>query len=214
MERLHEQEGFGLVELLIAMTILAVGLMAMVAAFASASFGVNRGTRVQTATSIADAQIETFKMLIYDHVGVDISSGTLTALDTVYKNDTACYDSSTATYCTNTASGNSSYKKLIAPTGGTCTAGSTVAGINAWFYVDARSARPCDPSRTATGPDGRSYRVDTYVEYMAAGSGYGAVRKRKQVTVVVRDGSTNMELARETATIDCSTAGSTVSACP
>jgi type II secretory pathway pseudopilin PulG len=214
MERLRDQEGFGLVELLIAMTTLAVGLMAMVAAFASASFGVNRGTRVQTATSIADSQIETFKMLIFDHVGTDTSSGVLSALDATYKNDTACYDSVTATYCTNTASGNSSYKKLIAPTGTTCTAGSTVAGINAWFYVDAQSARPCDPSRTITGPDGRSYRIDTYPEYQAAGSGYAAVRKRKQVTVVVRDGVTNMELARETSTIDCSTAGSTVSSCP
>jgi prepilin-type N-terminal cleavage/methylation domain-containing protein len=102
MGRLRDQEGFGLVELLIAMTILAVGLMAMIAAFASASFGVNRGTRVQTATSIADSQIETFKMLIFDHVGTDTSSAVLSALDATYKNDTACYDSATATYCTNT----------------------------------------------------------------------------------------------------------------
>ena len=211
---LRSDEGFGLIELLVAMTVLVIGLTALVAAFSSAVLGSTRAIRVQTATAIADSQIESYKMLVYDNIGVDTSSAALTPLDATYKNDTACYDSSLSSYCTTTTSGNTSWKKLIPPTGATCTAGSTASGINAWFYVAAPSPRPCDPSRTVTGADGHTYRVDSYVEIAAAGSGYGSVRARKMLTVVVRDGANLQELARDTDTIDCSTADPGVSACP
>jgi type II secretory pathway pseudopilin PulG len=212
--RLRSEEGFGLMELLIAMTVLVVGLTALVAAFSSAIVGSSRAIKVQTATSLADSQIESFKMLVYDNIGVDTSSTALTPLDATYKNDTACYDSVKVSFCTTTTSGNTSWKKLIAPTGATCTAGSTASGINSWFFVSTMSARPCDASRSVVAGDGRTYRVDTYVVISPAGSGYGSVRARKLVTVVVRDTPTFQELARDTTTIDCSTAAPGVSACP
>jgi type II secretory pathway pseudopilin PulG len=43
----------------------------------------------------------------------------------------------------------------------------------------------CKPSRTASGPDRQSYRIDTYVTQVTPPGG----RSGKQVTVVVRDGT-------------------------
>jgi prepilin-type N-terminal cleavage/methylation domain-containing protein len=204
MERLHsDEQGFGLVELLIAMTILAIGLMALVAAFSSSSLAINRSIQTATGASLADSEMESFRMMMYTQVGVDIAAGTLGALDNTYKNDSACYDSASATNCTQ--SGSPSTKKLTAPAAGT-----TCTQVNTWFP----STLPCTPSRTVTASDGRLYRVDTYVSTpTTAGGGAYAQRKRKQVAIVVRNGTTNAVVARESTTIDCATADPTNSGC-
>ena len=54
----------------------------------------------------------------------------------------------------------------------------------------------CTPTQTVTGPDGRAYRVDTYV-VLATPAGGTAV---KQVTVVVRRSGTTATLARVVST--------------
>lgn len=54
----------------------------------------------------------------------------------------------------------------------------------------------CAPSQTVTGPDGRSYRVDTYVVWTTP-TGGSAV---KQVTVVVRKPASPTVLARVVST--------------
>ena len=63
--------------------------------------------------------------------------------------------------------------------------------------------------RTATGPDGVSYRIDTYIRTepistYIAGAAPGA-RDVKRVTVVIRKASTLKALARVTSTFDLST---------
>jgi type II secretory pathway pseudopilin PulG len=59
----------------------------------------------------------------------------------------------------------------------------------------------CDPRQTVTGPDGRSYRVDTYIVSDTPTNG----RAVKRVTVVVRKSGTSKSLARLTSTFDLST---------
>jgi hypothetical protein len=60
----------------------------------------------------------------------------------------------------------------------------------------------CDPSRTVTGADNRSYRVDTYLYYDQPAGG----QQLKVITVVVRDASqTSRSMARLTSTFDTST---------
>jgi prepilin-type N-terminal cleavage/methylation domain-containing protein len=203
MDRLRAEEGFGLVELLIAMTILAVGLMALVAAFSSSSLAINRSIQRATAGNLADSEMESFRMMMYTQIGVDLTSSVISALDTTYKNDPACYDTASATNCTQASS--PSTKKLTGPASGT-----TCAQVNGWFP----NTLPCTPSRTVTGPDRRSYRIDTYASTPATnGAGTYAQRKRKAVAIVVRDGVTNAVLARESSTIDCATADPTTSGC-
>jgi hypothetical protein len=60
----------------------------------------------------------------------------------------------------------------------------------------------CDPSYTTTGPDHRSYRVDTYLYYDAPGGG----AQLKSITVVVRSATdTSRSVARVSSTFDSST---------
>ena len=53
-------------------------------------------------------------------------------------------------------------------------------------------ADACDPSRTITGADNRSYRVDTYLYYDTPAGG----QQLRSITVVVRDPSPDEPLAR------------------
>lgn len=62
-------------------------------------------------------------------------------------------------------------------------------------------AAECDPRQTVTGPDGRAYRVDTYIITETPPNG----REVKRVTVVVRKSGTSTPLSRLTSTFDAST---------
>ncbi len=59
----------------------------------------------------------------------------------------------------------------------------------------------CSPRQTVTGPDGNSYRVDTYIVAETPTNG----RAVKRVTVVVRRSGASKTLARLTSTFDAST---------
>lgn len=62
-------------------------------------------------------------------------------------------------------------------------------------------ANQCNPMRTATGPDGASYRIDTYIVNFTPTNG----RAVKNVTVVVRHSGSLKTLARLLSTFDQAT---------
>jgi type II secretory pathway pseudopilin PulG len=176
--RAREESGFGLLELLMAMVMLNVGILAIVAAFSSGNAALARASRVSTATALADSQLESYRGLIYDNIVFTTTEWNAAIADSTYTNDT--------TYVTNMQS-------PVAPKGlvGTLT--------NCPTNVPTTS---CDPSYTTTGPDHRAYRVDTYLYYDAPGGG----AQLKTVTVVVRPTSgTTRAWARITSTFDSST---------
>ena len=87
-------------------------------------------------------------------------------------------------------------------------ANSTYSSDTAWTTAQTTttcSGSPlpyqCDAMRTVTGPDGVSYRVDTYVVAETPPTG----RAVKRVTVVIRKSSTLKTLARVTSTFDQAT---------
>ena len=61
--RLRGQSGFGLIELLMAMTMLNIGLLAVVAAFTSGIWGLARAGSISTATALSDQQMELYRGL-------------------------------------------------------------------------------------------------------------------------------------------------------
>jgi len=178
---MRESDGFGLVELLIAMTVLNIGLLALIAAFSSGAIALTRSSKTATAASLADQQMELYRAMTYDAIGVDTSATT----DATYKADSACVGGST---CSN-----------LAPTNPSCAVITGTGGSN-WGFANA-----CSPSRTissASSADRLSYRVDTYVRAITA----TGQRATKQVTVVVRDGAVlSKVLARVASLFDCST---------
>lgn len=179
--RLRNEAGFGLVELIIAMVVLNVALMVLVSSFSSAAVAINRASRISTAGVIADSQMERYRGMTNAWIGLDTSATT----DSVYQGDVACVGGST---CSN-----------VAPTLGAsaCRSPGTV-----WTNFPMN----CQPTQTVTGPDQRSYRLDTYVRSITTVSGSNP-RSTKLVTVVVRDPSAgNHVLAREESDFEYCTA--------
>src|SRR6185369_9320950 len=97
-ERLSAEQGFGLIELLMAMVMLNIGILAIVGAFNSGIFALNRASKVTTASALADQQMELYRALTYSAIALD--STTLSSADNTYKCDTALGAS-----CPNSTSG-------------------------------------------------------------------------------------------------------------
>ena len=125
---MRREDGFTLVELLIAMIVLTVGILALVAAYTSGYVALNRATRVSSAQVIADSQMERFRALSYSNIALNTTCGTNCAEDSTYQGDSVYSGTAAVTGCATTDSA-------------------------------------CLPTQTKTGPDGSSYRLDTYVEY-------------------------------------------------
>src|SRR5437764_4114265 len=87
VSRLRNEKGFGLLELLMAMTMLNIGILALVAAFNSGAVALQRASRTTTASALADTQMELFRAITYATIGLDSTS--VTASDTTYRNDSA-----------------------------------------------------------------------------------------------------------------------------
>lgn len=60
-----------MLELVIAMTVLNVAILALVAAMNSSALAISRASQVATATSLADAQMELYRALTYTLIRLD-----------------------------------------------------------------------------------------------------------------------------------------------
>lgn len=156
--RLRREDGFTLIELVIAMVVLSIAILALVAAYTSGFAALNRATRVSSARLVADSQMEQFRAIQFSAIKLNTTCASCTE-DGTYTADTTYSSTAQVTGCPTT---------------------------------DAT----CLPTQTKTGPDGQSYRLDTYIAYtcwsgtlstspsVSCGSGNPAPVKR--VTVVVR----------------------------
>ena len=139
--RLRSEDGFGLIELLMAMVILNVGILAIVAAFNSGMFALKRASRISTAATLADSQMELYRAITYSAIGLDSTS--LGSVDNTYKCDSALGSS-----CPNSTSAEVTRTDCASPL-----------------------PNECIPSRTVTGADHKNYRVDTYIVYTTPANG-------------------------------------------
>jgi prepilin-type N-terminal cleavage/methylation domain-containing protein len=155
--RLRGQQGFALIEMLVAIVVINVGLLAILLALNSGMITLRRSAESSTASAVADQQIERFRALAFAAIYLDTTS--LAATDSTYQTDGAY----SATQVSQTCS------PLVAA---------------------------CTPSQTVTGPDSRSYRVDTYIVWTTPTGGVPV----KQVTVVVRKPGSPTVLARVAST--------------
>jgi Tfp pilus assembly protein PilV len=153
----RDEQGFALVEMLIAIIVINVALLAILLSLTSGVASLRRSAEVSTASAVADKQLERYRALAYTSIYLDTTS--LAATDSTYQGDSA-YSASQV---------NQACSPLVAA---------------------------CTPSQTLTGPDGRSYRVDTYIVSVTPAGGTAV----KQVTVVVRRVGTTGTLARVVST--------------
>jgi type II secretory pathway pseudopilin PulG len=169
-------DGFGLVELLIAMTLLSVSIGGLVTVFASSAVSLRRAGERGTALTLADTQMEAYRTLSFTGVRID---GNLIPTSGTYV--TANSTDSTIPPSTNQAAAGQNSDD-------TCPTSSPPAA--------------CLPVQTVTGPDQRPYRIDTYVNYVNNDATLSVRTPAsgltlKRVTVVTRDATTGTILARE-----------------
>jgi Tfp pilus assembly protein PilV len=178
--RARDESGFGMLELLMAMVMLNVGILAIVAAFSSGNAALARASRVSTGGALANKQMEVYRGLTYNNIVFTTSEWTAALADSTYTGDTV--------YQTNMASPPA--PKALVATVSTCPTNVP--------------ASACDPSYTTTGADHRSYRVDTYLYYDTPTN----ANQLKTITVVVRaDDDSTRVYARVSSTFDSSSNG-------
>jgi Tfp pilus assembly protein PilV len=176
--RARDESGFGLPELLMAMVVLNVGVLAVVAAFSSGNAALARASRISTAATLGEKQLEVYRGLKYDDILFVTSEWNGAVADADYTAD--------GVYRANMQ--NPVSPKALVPTLSICPTNAP--------------ASACDPSYITAGPDGRSYRVDTYLYYDAPGGG----SQLKAITVVVRPAAAaSRAFARVSSTFDSST---------
>jgi prepilin-type N-terminal cleavage/methylation domain-containing protein len=88
-KRLGGEGGFGLIELLIAMMVLAIGILAIFAMFESGIRSATRASHVTTAGALADREMERFRAVRYDVIGLPNALTDATAAPTPYPSDPA-----------------------------------------------------------------------------------------------------------------------------
>jgi type II secretory pathway pseudopilin PulG len=198
--RVREESGFGLVELLIAMTVMVVGITAIVAGMSSGMVALQRAEQSSTAATLADRQMETYRAIRYSNIALKKALVDAAAADSPHSGDVALIGDA--------LNGNFDLTDTLL---GTSACSSTPTPV------------ACMPLQSpVTGPDGRSYRIDSYVVWTCAVgdlstaspnspavpgcTGAGSARPSKRVTVVVRDPASPMKtLFRETSTFDQAT---------
>jgi type II secretory pathway pseudopilin PulG len=182
--RARDESGFGMLELLMAMVMLNVGILAVVAAFSSGNAALYRASRTSTAGALANKQMEAYRGLKYENIVFVTSEWTSAIADSTYTSD--------PTYQTN-------MYNPVAPHALVSTVSTCPANV---------PANACDPSYTTTGADHRSYRVDTYLYFDTPvnASGVAVGQQLRAVTVVIRnpDALTRV-FARVSSTFDSST---------
>jgi Tfp pilus assembly protein PilV len=175
--RVRDESGFGMLELLMAIVMLNVGVLAIVAAFSSGNAALARASRVSTAGALANKQMEIFRGQDYDNITFTTSEWNAAVADSTYTSDSV--------YTSNMQS--PTPPKALVATASVCPSGVPTSA--------------CDPSFTTAGPDSRSYRVDTYLYYDTPNYG----NQLKTITVVVRNADNLRDYARVTSTFDPAT---------
>jgi type II secretory pathway pseudopilin PulG len=203
LSRLRDPGGFGLIELTIALSVLAIATVALTGVFVASHLTLRRASQSDAAAVLSDRLLERFRAQTWDNVALNSTqvAAAMAASSDPYAGDSALVNSYLPTSPSNLqqdiTEANAPLSKYGTPAATGCT----------------NSPEPvtCYPTQTQTGPDGKSYRVDTYVTWgcpdETAQALSGAMNAPtctvtatstvllnapvKVVTIVVRDASTS-----------------------
>jgi len=176
----RRQEGFGLLELLTSMVILAIAVAALLTVFTASASSLRRAGDRGTATTLAERQLELYRKLAWNEIRIDASQ-LLVAADVPAPYLTA--------YATD---------PWFPSNPGTQVAD----GSDDTLFCPSTPVPPeCDPVQNVIGPDNHRYRIDTYIQFDKTESTPSTpITTIKRVWVVVYrlngDGSLGSRLAR------------------
>jgi type II secretory pathway pseudopilin PulG len=158
MPNLRGEGGMGLVELVVAMFVLMVALLALAAGYDTAAISVHNASKKTVAAKLAASQIELYQSLKVSSIGLD-----QTTLTNVTTSGSGSYD---ATYVSDEA-------------------GLTPRGTDHTIPSCGSSAQ-CLPIQDVTGPENHPYRIESFIRDVTNAGATGTWNERF-VTVIVRD---------------------------
>lgn len=153
----------GLIELIAAMMVITIALLALMASYDQAFFSLHNAARKTAAASLAESQLELYSALPYASVGLNSS------LVTTAKSSDAYYSTDEA---------------ALTPSG-------TTEVTNASCTTTVAQCMPVQTS--VTGSDGKKYRIETFVRDISQSltcqgvTGSCGTTTERDVTVIVRD---------------------------
>jgi len=157
--RLDNESGSMLIELILAMLFLAVAVGALVSVYSASVVSLRHTSIEGNALTLVDRQIELYNTLPYAFISLD---------STTIPGSTDSYTTAHSTDSTIPGALGQVTGTTVAP--GSCTS--------------PKAPQPSCATQLVAGPDGRTYRIDTYIVFITpptAGS-----RAVKQVTSVAR----------------------------
>lgn len=206
--RLAEEHGFGLIELLAAIMMLNIGILALMGAFNSGALALRRSAATSNGTAVADKVMEVYRDL--KNCGIYLTGGTgndvsglpdgipnsTSSFYTAYHGDTAAY--ANVAYYSNASPSTTPLWVTSATSGsGYTPIPQSSSGCLPTNLVTSTGVDPTKAVQKVTGPDGRSYTVFSYIVIVQP-SGYA-----KQVTVeVFNPVQPTQVLARESSIFD------------
>jgi len=84
---LRRESGFMLVELLVAAVVLSIAILAMMAVYDASFISLHKAAQKTAAATLAQNQLELFRALSYDSIGLDSSSLTTAQANSTYSGD-------------------------------------------------------------------------------------------------------------------------------
>jgi hypothetical protein len=138
-----------MIELLMAMVMLNVGILAVAASFNAGIVSLSRASKISTAATLADSQMELYRAITWSSIALDSSTIPSTA---PYTTDSAYSVTQVTTTCTGS------------PLPNECNASRTVTGPDRKPYrVDTYIVLSTSTSTPPTPANGRALRIVTVV---------------------------------------------------
>jgi Tfp pilus assembly protein PilV len=164
----------GMIEMLAAVVLITVALLALMASYDQAFFSLHRSARTNAAAQLANTQLELYNSLYAMSTSAPLAQiGLNSSLLTTAKSSDAYY---------------STDENALSPTGTDATNAS----------CDTTSPQ-CKPVQTVSGSDGKSYRMETFVRDVTQSltctttttNPCSTTTTERVVTVVIRDPNTS-----------------------
>lgn len=166
------------------MSVLSIGLLALVAGYGSAFTSFRQASAKTNATEIAATELELYRSVPYAQLGLDSSLlATAEASDATYISDHSSLDDPNA----------------LSP--GTDVTQNPCTALTGPFGSSSGTVSTCLPTQTISDNSGHSYRVETFIRDVQDSKSYSNSWTERIVTVIIRDpNATGTPVLLETAT--------------
>jgi hypothetical protein len=164
--------------------VLTIALLALAAGYDEAFVSLHKASQKTVAAELADRQLELYRALPYDSIGLDPTATTAAASDAVYNGDPIL----AGDWVTDPITGVQTQQ----PSG----------TVNDVTFAGCGATANCLPIQSVTGTDSRSYRIETFVRDRLNNT--GTRWYERVVTVIVQDASASgdPEILRMTTAFD------------